>query len=387
MSLAYIDITDLKNERADSGKYLRWVESKLSWYMSSPTSTATSDDDTVILPNTGAGRWLKQKSATDTGTGLSSSIVNSNTTLNINTKSYCDTTLGSIELTLPASPSTGSLVSIYGLVGTSSTNKIVINRNGNNIGGIASDREINVLNDFVDLEYVSTYGWFIKNMPNLNALKLPRTAYSVNPPALASTPSYLGIIDYLGKQKNTTTYINPSTTNGGTRTKRIALATDANFGTGGTGIGINSILFNKAPTADFYIETHAATTFGISLLIDFTSTGSARLNKIQLSTLEGRFSSRFSSCKIYGADNLDVTGYTLDTISRNRKIENCFQDLQLIANLTDTFTASLWNLSGGNYHTLLPVNSSKFYRYYIIWFPTSIILFNQLEFFGDISTD
>ncbi len=75
MAIAYLNLTELKTERADTAKVLRWVESQLSWYNSDPTSTATANDDSVVAPNIGNGRWLKQNSTNSTANGLTYQLI------------------------------------------------------------------------------------------------------------------------------------------------------------------------------------------------------------------------------------------------------------------------------------------------------------------------
>ena len=77
---------------------------------------------------------------------------------------FVDTTSSAITVTLPASPSAGSIVAVADYAGTASTNNITIARNGSNIEGIAQDGVINNNRDSITLVYVdATQGWLAVN--------------------------------------------------------------------------------------------------------------------------------------------------------------------------------------------------------------------------------
>jgi hypothetical protein len=87
--------------------------------------------------------------------------VTSSASINSNEEIFADTTSGPITLTLPASPVQGNRVKVMDAKGTwDSTNKCVIARNGNMIAGYASDLELTVPNDSVELVfYTTTSDW------------------------------------------------------------------------------------------------------------------------------------------------------------------------------------------------------------------------------------
>lgn len=73
---------------------------------------------------------------------------------------FVNTTSGAITVTLPSSPSAGDVVGIQDYAGTSSTNNIIIARNGSNINGDALDSKINKVDAAAVLIYVdATQGW------------------------------------------------------------------------------------------------------------------------------------------------------------------------------------------------------------------------------------
>lgn len=88
--------------------------------------------------------------------------VTSNASILANDEVFADTTSGIITLTLPAFPVTGSRVRVLDPKGTWGTNKCVIARNGNKIAGDASDLELTVSGDSVELVFYSgTSDWRI----------------------------------------------------------------------------------------------------------------------------------------------------------------------------------------------------------------------------------
>jgi hypothetical protein len=73
---------------------------------------------------------------------------------------FIDTTSATQTVTLPASPNIGDTISIRDYAGTFGTNKVSISRNGENLGGSATDGELTTNNTQVTLVYVdSTQGW------------------------------------------------------------------------------------------------------------------------------------------------------------------------------------------------------------------------------------
>jgi len=88
--------------------------------------------------------------------------VTTNASILANDEVFADTTSGIITLTLPASPVTGNRVRVLDPKGTWGTNKCVIARNGNKIAGYASDLELTVSGDSVELVFYSaTSDWRI----------------------------------------------------------------------------------------------------------------------------------------------------------------------------------------------------------------------------------
>jgi len=73
---------------------------------------------------------------------------------------FVNTTSGAVTVTLPATPSSGNIVSVSDYNGTAATNSITIGRNGSNINGDTSDYIITKADSAVTFVYVDgTVGW------------------------------------------------------------------------------------------------------------------------------------------------------------------------------------------------------------------------------------
>tara|TARA_Y100000004_G_scaffold183017_1_gene230346 strand:+ start:292 stop:1641 length:1350 start_codon:yes stop_codon:yes gene_type:complete len=122
----------------------------------SNTITIGASGDTVALAS----------GASQTGFGRSGSVnyQTSIKTTNFTAVSgegyFVDTSSGAITVTLPSSPSAGSIVAIVDYAGTSGNNKITIGRNGSNVEGSAVDGEISTNREAKTLVYAdATQGW------------------------------------------------------------------------------------------------------------------------------------------------------------------------------------------------------------------------------------
>jgi len=65
-----------------------------------------------------------------------------------------DTSAGGFNVTLPAAPADGEMISIVDLTSSFNSNNLVVLRNGNNIMGLAQDMTLDVVNLNIGLIYV-----------------------------------------------------------------------------------------------------------------------------------------------------------------------------------------------------------------------------------------
>jgi len=400
MSVTVADITALKTIRADTGTLLRFVNSKLSWYQSTPSSSATDDGDLVIAPNIGTGRWLKQFSSFISG--LTPTTVTSNTTAAIGVLYNINATGGGFTITLPATAPSGALVAFYAREGVSSVNRLAVNVNGRKVNGSTNNREILFLGAYVELKYLSdTDGWIITNQNPDNCFINLQTPFSAT---YSGTPGDFtnNIIHYLGRQKNTLSYQAPHSSVGG-RTVRHA------WYFGGSGGTLVSLSPNNASTANFITSPYAsAVRTPPPIIWDFLSTGGVRVEGLHYTvdstraTLANGFPANF---QIWGANTL----LNSNIVSGNANLTaiNNHGEAALVAAFSqiDLIWASGWNSNSffGSAVTvpstshlaviITGINSTKYYRY-IIFTQTNnqassqanLFFFSHIDLLGDVIT-
>lgn len=73
-----------------------------------------------------------------------------------------DVSVGTLTVTLPASPLVGDQIQIIDVTGNASSNNITVGRNGKLIQSAAEDLTIDINNSITSLIYTgATYGWVI----------------------------------------------------------------------------------------------------------------------------------------------------------------------------------------------------------------------------------
>jgi len=78
---------------------------------------------------------------------------------------FVNTTSGEVTVTLPSSPSAGAVVAVKDYANTFDTNKVILNRNGEPIGGGTANSELSTEGLAVTLVYVDgTKGWLVLMM-------------------------------------------------------------------------------------------------------------------------------------------------------------------------------------------------------------------------------
>ena len=120
--------------------------------------------DTITIP---AGATITNN-GTQTGFGRTGTV-NWQTTIKTgdftaaNGEGYfVDTSSGTVEVTLPSSPSAGNIVAVSDYAENSATNNITIARNGAKIQGAAEDLTFDITGGIVTMIYTgTTYGWIV----------------------------------------------------------------------------------------------------------------------------------------------------------------------------------------------------------------------------------
>jgi hypothetical protein len=88
---------------------------------------------------------------------------------------FCDTTSAGFTVTLPSSPTAGTVIGICDYANTFATNNLTVGRNGSNIGGVASNALLSTNGLSVTFVYVdSTQGWIVTDSGNRSDLPAPQ---------------------------------------------------------------------------------------------------------------------------------------------------------------------------------------------------------------------
>ena len=128
------------------------------------TTTLGDSGDTFTIP---AGVTITNN-GTQTGFGRTgavdwqTSIKTGNFTAANGEGYFIDTSSGAVTMTLPSSPSAGSIVAVKDYDGSFETNALTVGRGGSNIRGSAADTTLNKNNSGANFIYIdSTQGWQI----------------------------------------------------------------------------------------------------------------------------------------------------------------------------------------------------------------------------------
>jgi hypothetical protein len=143
------------------------------------TLTVGTTGDTVTLAT---GASSSGFGATyNSGLNWTSTLVTSALTVSSGTGYFVNTSTAAITVTLPASPTFGSIVGINDYSGYASTNNITINPNGNKLEGATSNKLVITDKESIILNYVdSTRGWLSTSGVNNGTDALTPIVYSVD---------------------------------------------------------------------------------------------------------------------------------------------------------------------------------------------------------------
>jgi hypothetical protein len=119
---------------------------------------------------------------TTTGFGLAwQSVQTTGFTAAVGNAYPCDTTSAGFTVTLPAAPSAGDQVQLVDYAGTFDTNSLIINPNGEDIEGGASNLQLTGEREGVILTYIdSTQGWIATSGINEGTDALEPVSYSID---------------------------------------------------------------------------------------------------------------------------------------------------------------------------------------------------------------
>jgi len=143
------------------------------------TLTVGTTGDTVTLA---AGASSSGFGATyNSGLNWTSTLVTSALTVSAGTGYFVNTSTAAITLTLPASPTFGSIVGINDYSGYASTNNITVNPNGNKLEGGTLNKLLNTNKESVFLTYTdTTRGWLPTSGVNNGSDALTPISYSID---------------------------------------------------------------------------------------------------------------------------------------------------------------------------------------------------------------
>lgn len=89
--------------------------------------------------------------------------INANNNFQVQYNYYVDTVSAAITATLPATAEFGDSIVIVDIFGTFRVNNLILNRNGLNINGNASNFTCNINNSIITLTYINnTVGWLVE---------------------------------------------------------------------------------------------------------------------------------------------------------------------------------------------------------------------------------
>jgi len=147
---------------------------------------------------------------------------------------FVNTTSGEITVTLPASPSSGSIVAIKDYAYTFDTNKVTLNRNGSNIEGLANNFTIETEGQAVTLVYAdATRGWLPVEQAKSGDLDPPPLFIAATGGTITTTGDFK-VHTFTGTGTFTVTQLGNAPTNPGGGPTNVDYRVVAGGGNGGT---------------------------------------------------------------------------------------------------------------------------------------------------------
>jgi len=155
----------------------------------SSTSNLITQTNTTTVTIGASGQTISLASgATASGFGASytgvaswsTTVQSADFTAASGTGYFVNTTAGAITVTLPASPSAGSVVAISDYASTADTKRIVVANNGNKINGVAASYKITSAGLAITFVYVdATQGWKSVSQATINATGVSTSTFII----------------------------------------------------------------------------------------------------------------------------------------------------------------------------------------------------------------
>jgi hypothetical protein len=107
-----------------------------------------------------SAKTLKQRYS---GSGSLTTISTRTTTYTASSNQIvpCNTSGGPFIVTLPPSPAHGDVVKIPDAGGTFATNNLTVDRNGNNINGVADNVNLDINYGTFNFQFFTSFGWIL----------------------------------------------------------------------------------------------------------------------------------------------------------------------------------------------------------------------------------
>lgn len=312
---------------------------------------------------------------------------------------------GNVDLTLPLAPIAGQVISLIYIGATSLLKKAIVRRNGKLIGSSAIDLQLYTKDQRLTLTYVSAaVGWFAESARAIEAFQ---TSVILTRPASTSVAQN-GILNYLGTNLNTGTYLNPfSPSTSPVRPRRAIFCASLDWVSAGGGI----LIADKSTAATTPIRVDPAASSASFFILFYNSETKApvqvKLNSIylQFSSTGGNYTPKIFT--IRGAKNLGSNLALTDVEAKMSTPQSVLppQDTRIIASpdwtnlatFTDAnlgFTGNYYGNAGANatVSKFYDLNATEFYPAYMLTSFQAIVNsttfqgweIRQIEFYGEV---
>ncbi|PSB16056.1 hypothetical protein C7B65_22795 [Phormidesmis priestleyi ULC007] len=339
--------------------------------------------------------------------GLVWQSITTNTTLSPNYGYFVDLSAspGNADLILPPNPVPGQVISLIYIGATSLLKKAIVRRNGQPINSAAIDLQLYTKDQRLTLTYVSAaVGWFAESARAIEAFQ---PSVVLSRPA-STTSAQNGILNYLGTNLNTGTYLNPfSPSTNPLRPRRAIFCARL----GWTNVNLSILSADKSTTATAAIRIDPTTDSASFFVLFYNSETKAPI-QVKLSAIYIQFTSTGGTyipktLNIRGAKNLGVNLALSDVEAKISPAQSQLPqadsriivspDWTNLATFTDAntgFSGNYYGNSGSNptVSKFYDLNAADFYPAYMITSLPSVVNgtafegweIRQMEFYGEV---